>query len=210
VVFSLHYCHNWVSSQALRDILPTLEFRETNAEEIVRLALAGKAPAVVSTYSEPLITPEWAGAVLRQARTAGLATGFVPNRNATPEALEYLLPWLDLSKFDLKTMDDSRHHQLGCRLKPVFDSIAAVPGMGFWLEVVTLSVPGNLDGLVGDIENTLGPGCRALVIERGGRVFQNRLTAEIGCPACGSRIPGLWRTGQVRRFADSESLRVRV
>jgi pyruvate formate lyase activating enzyme len=55
---------------------------------------------------------------------------------------------------------------------------------------------GNLDGRVGDLENTRCPGCRALVIERRRHlVLQNRLTAEGCCPECGSRIPGLWRTG---------------
>jgi pyruvate formate lyase activating enzyme len=42
-------------------------------------------------------------------------------------------------------MDDGRYHQLGGRLKPVLDSIAAIHGMGFWLEVVTLIVPGFND-----------------------------------------------------------------
>ncbi|MCX6629313.1 MAG: AmmeMemoRadiSam system radical SAM enzyme [Candidatus Solibacter sp.] len=139
------YCQNWVSSQALRDIRSTLEFREISAGEIVRLALARKAAAVVSTYNEPLITTEWAGAVFREARAAGLATGFVSNGNATPEVLAYLRPWLDLFKVDLKTLDDGRYHQLGGRLKPVLDSIAAIHGMGFWLEVVTLIVPGFND-----------------------------------------------------------------
>src|ERR1019366_2688267 len=144
---SLHcgYCQNWVSSQSLRDLRSTLEFREIGAGEIVRVALAAKAAAGVSTYNEPLITPEWAGAIFREARAAGLVTGFVSNGNATPEALEYLRPWLDLFKIDLKTMDDGRYHQLGGRLKPVLDSIAAVHSMGFWLEVVTLIVPGFND-----------------------------------------------------------------
>ena len=85
------------------------------------------------------------GCVFSQARAAGLATGVVSNGNATPEALEYLRPWLDLFKVDLKTMDDGRYHQLGGRLKPVLDSIAAIHAMGFWLEVVTLIVPGFND-----------------------------------------------------------------
>lgn len=139
--FHCGYCQNWVSSQALRDIRSTLDFREIGAGEIVRIARATGASAVVSTYNEPLITVEWAAAVFREARAAGLMTGFVSNGNATPEVLEYLRPWLDLFKVDLKTMDDGRYHQLGGQLRPVLDSIAAIHAMGFWLEVVTLVVP---------------------------------------------------------------------
>jgi pyruvate formate lyase activating enzyme len=100
---------------------------------------------VVSTYNQPLITAEWAAAVFREAKAARLATGFFSNGNATPEALKYLRPWLDLFKVDLKTMDDGRYHQLGGRLRPVLESIAAIHDMGFWLEVVTLIVPGFND-----------------------------------------------------------------
>jgi pyruvate formate lyase activating enzyme len=143
--FHCGYCQNWVTSQALRDIRSHLDFQQISPAEVVRLALAAKASAVVSTYNEPLITAEWAAAVFREAKAAGLATGFVSNGNATPEALEYLRPWLDLFKVDLKTMDDGRYHLLGGRLGPVLEAIAAIHNMGFWLEVVTLIVPGFND-----------------------------------------------------------------
>ena len=73
---------------------------------------------VVSTYNEPLITSEWAVAVFREARAAGLMTGFVSNGNGTPEVLEYLRPWVDLYKVDLKSFDDRHYRELGGRLEP--------------------------------------------------------------------------------------------
>jgi len=139
------YCQNWVTSQALRDISSSLDFREIEAVEIVKLALRYNAASVISTYNEPLITSEWAVAVFREARRAGLATGFVSNGNATPEVLEYLRPWVDLYKVDLKSFDDRRYHELGGRLQPILDSIARIHAMGFWLEIVTLVVPGFND-----------------------------------------------------------------
>jgi pyruvate formate lyase activating enzyme len=143
--FHCAYCQNWIASQALRDVRSMLTFREVTPFEIVRLARAANAEAVVSTYNEPLITAEWAGAVFAHARAAGLVTGFVSNGNATPQVLAYLRPFLNLFKIDLKTMDDGRYRQLGGRLKPVLESINAVHGMGFWLEVVTLIMPGFND-----------------------------------------------------------------
>ncbi len=139
------YCQNWVSSQALRDIRSSLDFRQVEPREIVRLALAHNASCIVSTYNEPLITSEWAVAVFREARAAGLATGYVSNGNATPQVLEYLNPWLDLYKVDLKGFSDRHYHELGGRLQPILDSIALIYKMGFWLEIVTLIVPGFND-----------------------------------------------------------------
>jgi pyruvate formate lyase activating enzyme len=139
------YCQNWVSSQALREPGSTLDFREIEPAEIVSLGLRRNASSIVSTYNEPLISSEWAVAVFREARQAGLATGYVSNGNATPQALEYLRPWVDLYKVDLKSFDRRRYRELGGRLEPVLDSIARIHRMGFWLEVVTLVVPGFND-----------------------------------------------------------------
>jgi len=61
---------------------------------------------VGSSYNEPLITAEWAVDVFKAARPAGLKTAFVSNGNATPEVLDYIRPWTDCYKIDLKAMDD--------------------------------------------------------------------------------------------------------
>jgi pyruvate formate lyase activating enzyme len=97
---------------------------------------------LVSTYNEPLITSEWAVAVFRQARQAGLLTAFVSNGNGTPQVLEYLRPWIDLYKVDLKSFDDRHYRQLGGRLQPILDTIRRLHQMGVWLEIVTLLIPG--------------------------------------------------------------------
>jgi pyruvate formate lyase activating enzyme len=139
------YCQNWVSSQALRDPHARLHSMAASPEDLVAAALESGAAAMVSTYNEPLITAEWAVAVFRKAKAAGLTTGFVSNGNATPEVLEYLRPWTDLYKVDLKSFSDRRYHELGGRIGPILDSIARIHAMGFWLEVVTLIVPGFND-----------------------------------------------------------------
>jgi pyruvate formate lyase activating enzyme len=139
------YCQNWVSSQALRDTHSRLDSEAADPRELVRLAQRFGAAAVISTYNEPLITAEWAVAVFREAKEAGLATGFVSNGNATPEVLAYIRPWVDLYKVDLKSFDDRRYHELGGRIGPILDSIGRIHEMGFWLEVVTLVIPGFND-----------------------------------------------------------------
>ena len=139
------YCQNWVTSQALRDVRASIHFADITADQLVRTALQHGATAMVSTYNEPLITAEWAAEVFAVARKAGLLTGFVSNGNATPEVLRYLRPNLDIFKIDLKSFNDRSYRQLGGRLAPILDAIAQVHDMGFWLEIVTLLVPGFND-----------------------------------------------------------------
>jgi pyruvate formate lyase activating enzyme len=139
------YCQNWVTSQALRDPEAVSPPLEATPELLVQDALAQGAKVLVSTYNEPLITSEWAVAVFRAARQAGLLTGFVSNGNGTPQVLEYLRPWVDLYKVDLKSFDDQHYRQLGGRIQPILDTIRRLHQMGIWLEIVTLLIPGFND-----------------------------------------------------------------
>jgi pyruvate formate lyase activating enzyme len=136
------YCQNWVTSQALRDPNASLHAQTASPEALVQDAVRSGAKAIVSTYNEPLITTEWAVEIFKHARQAGLVTGFVSNGNGTPEVLEYLRPWIDLFKIDLKGFDDKHYRSLGGRLEPILDTIRRAHAMGLWLEVVTLLVPG--------------------------------------------------------------------
>ena len=139
------YCQNWVTSQALRDPNAVSPPLEASPEALVRDALRQGAKVLVSTYNEPLITSEWAVAVFKEAKAAGLITGFVSNGNGTPQVLEYLRPWIDLYKVDLKSFDDRHYHELGGRIGPILDTIRSLYQMGVWLEIVTLLIPGFND-----------------------------------------------------------------
>ena len=139
------YCQNWVTSQALRDPQAVAPPLVMEPDELVRDATRLGARLVVSTYNEPLITSEWAVAVFREARAAGLATAFVSNGNGTPRVLEYLRPWIDLYKVDLKSFDDRHYRQLGGRLQPILDTIRSLHAMDIWVEIVTLLIPGFND-----------------------------------------------------------------
>jgi pyruvate formate lyase activating enzyme len=139
------YCQNWLTSQALRDPAALSPIASATPGDLVRSAVSRRAEILVSTYNEPLITTEWAVAIFKEAKAAGLVTGYVSNGNGTPEVLEYLSPWLDLYKVDLKTFDDGRYRKLGGRLQPILETIGNLHRMGLWLEIVTLLVPGFND-----------------------------------------------------------------
>jgi pyruvate formate lyase activating enzyme len=139
------YCQNWVTSQTLRDASARAPLQEVEAKELVEMAREADARMVTSSYNEPLITAEWAVEVFREARRCGLLTAFVSNGNATAEVLDYLCPWTDCYKVDLKSMQDRNYRRLGGRLSVVLETIRRLKDRGFWLEVVTLVVPGFND-----------------------------------------------------------------
>lgn len=139
------YCQNWVTSQALRDDDAIAAPRFCTAEQLIRFALTEHARVVVSTYNEPLITADWAMKIFALAREHDLACGFVSNGNATPEVLQFIKPYVSLYKVDLKAFNERAYRSLGCRLDNVLASIEHLLAMGFWVELVTLVVPGLND-----------------------------------------------------------------
>jgi pyruvate formate lyase activating enzyme len=143
--FHCGYCQNWLTSQALRDPAAGVAPTKVDAAGLVELALARGARAVGSSYNEPLITAEWAMQVFERARAAGLVTAFISNGNATPEVLDFIKPHTDCYKIDFKAMQDSAYRRLGGVLDHVLDALRMVYERGFWLEVVTLVIPGFND-----------------------------------------------------------------
>src|SRR6266853_4483368 len=136
--FHCPYCQNWVTSQALRDEASLAPIQPVSADELVAAAGRSGARLVVSSYNEPLITAEWAVAVFEKAREQGFLCAFVSNGNATPEALDFLRPWIVAYKVDLKSFEEKHYRQLGGTLAQVTETIRMVRDRGLWLEVVTL------------------------------------------------------------------------
>jgi pyruvate formate lyase activating enzyme len=140
--FHCEYCQNWRISQTRLESFDFSHPMKTSPKELVEQALAHHADIIVSTYNEPLIANEWSVSIFKEAKAAGLFTGYVSNGFASPEALQYLRPWLDIFKVDLKSYDDRHYKQLGGQLQPVMDTIHNLHEMGIWVEIVTLLVPG--------------------------------------------------------------------
>ncbi len=135
------FCQNWLTSQVLRDPAATAPPQAVTAEHLIEMAERTSADVVASTYNEPLITSEWAVEVFRLARARGLTTAYVSNGNGTREALDYLKPWVDCYKVDLKSFQERNYRALGGQLKVVLETIERLHAMGFWVEIVTLVIP---------------------------------------------------------------------
>ncbi len=139
------YCQNWLTSQALRDDSAGTSPQIVTADRLVAMAKAYGASMVGSSYNEPLITAEWAVEVFQKARPEGFRTAFISNGNATPQVLDYLRPFTDCYKIDLKTMNDKSYRQLGGVVDNILDTVRMVHERGFWEEIVTLVIPGFND-----------------------------------------------------------------
>jgi pyruvate formate lyase activating enzyme len=139
------YCQNWLTSQALRDDAAGTAPSIVSADRLVAMAKAYGASMVGSSYNEPLITAEWAVEVFKKARPEGFLTAFISNGNATPQVLDYLRPWTDCYKIDLKSMNDKNYRQLGGVVDNILETVKMVHERGFWEEIVTLVIPGFND-----------------------------------------------------------------
>jgi pyruvate formate lyase activating enzyme len=143
--YHCHFCQNWLTSQTLRDTKAGVAPETITPAELVQLTRRKGAPILTSTYNEPLITSEWAVAVFKEAKAAGLVCSYVSNGNGTPEVLDYIRPYVSLYKVDLKSFRDRSYRDMGGTLERVLWTIRALHQQGFWLEIVTLVVPGMND-----------------------------------------------------------------
>lgn len=143
------YCHNWKLSQALREDVPFESPIPISPSSLCDEAEAQGARVMCAAYNEPMIAAEWVRAVFEEAKRRGLRTMVVSDGNTTREALTYLRPVTDVYRVDLKGFDGAQYKQLGGRFEPVLEAIAEAKRLGYWVEVVTLVVPGFNDDEIG-------------------------------------------------------------
>ena len=143
--FHCGYCQNWVTSQMLRDPGAAAQPRLGTATQLVDLAIQNLRPFIASSYNEPLITSEWAVEVFKEGRRRGLLCAYISNGNGTPQVLDFIRPYVSAYKVDLKTFDPRHYRELGGVLENVTTTIRMLKEHGFWVEIVTLVVPGFSD-----------------------------------------------------------------
>jgi pyruvate formate lyase activating enzyme len=145
------YCHNARVSQALRVDVPASGARPPeHPTAIDARSLAARARdegcrVLCSAYNEPMISAEWAFAVFGEAKALGLTTALVSDGHTTPEALGLLRPVADVFRVDLKAATEEQYRTLGGSLGPVLAGIRLARELGYWVEVVSLVVPGFND-----------------------------------------------------------------
>lgn len=112
---------------------------------MVAEALNAGCKSVAYTYTEPTIFLEYALDVSKLAAERGLKNVFVSNGYMSEEATRTIEPYLDAINVDLKGDDEFYKKVCGARLDPVKRTIELLWGLGIWVEVTTLVIPGYND-----------------------------------------------------------------
>lgn len=139
------FCQNWITSQVMRDDNAVAPAQKVTPTQLIDLAIKHNAPVIASTYNEPLITTEWAMQTLIPATDRGLIGAYISNGNATERVLQHIRPYVPLYNVDLKSFREKPYRELGGQLEVVKRTIRQLHAMGFWIEVITLVVPGFND-----------------------------------------------------------------
>ena len=143
--FKCDNCQNFSISQ-LERVPVDPSGHEAAPERIAAIAVQEGCATIAYTYTEPTIFGEYALATARQAHRVGVKNVFVTNGFWTSETLDLLEGHLDAANVDLKSFSDAFYRQ-NCqgRLKPVLEGIEKAHGLGIWLEITTLLIPGLND-----------------------------------------------------------------
>ncbi|OGF24101.1 AmmeMemoRadiSam system radical SAM enzyme [Candidatus Falkowbacteria bacterium RIFCSPLOWO2_12_FULL_45_13] len=115
-------------------------------QKIIEQALASGGQSIAYTYNEPTIFAEYALDIMKLAQQHNLKNVWVSNGYMSRFCLEAILPCLDATNIDLKSMDDKFYQKnCGAKLKPVLKNLLKIKQAGAHLEITTLIIPGLSD-----------------------------------------------------------------
>lgn len=139
------FCQNCVISQMPRDE-GRVAGTDTSPEEIVADAKRRNCSSIAYTYTEPTIYAEYAYDISRLAKDSGIKNVWVSNGYMTPEAIEWIGPYIDGINVDLKAFNPESYTKLAkAKLEGVLETLRLFRPRGIWLEVTTLVIPGIND-----------------------------------------------------------------
>jgi pyruvate formate lyase activating enzyme len=144
--FKCRFCQNADIAQIPDDRQDAIAGRNVAPATVVADALANGCESIAYTYTEPTVFFEFALAVAKRAKAAGLRNIFVTNGFMTAEACEMLQPFLDAANVDLKSFSEDFYKDVcGARLAPVKETLKRLKAGGVLVEVTTLLIPGLND-----------------------------------------------------------------
>ncbi|MCE5312791.1 MAG: AmmeMemoRadiSam system radical SAM enzyme [Nitrospiraceae bacterium] len=138
------HCQNFDISQYPKhhEDIPGIEM---TPGQVAADAAENNCASIAYTYTEPTIFFEFALDCAMAAKEQGIKNVFVSNGFTARTAVEMISPYLDAINIDLKGDEDFYKKVEGARLGPVLDSISLYKGLGIWVEVTTLVIPGYND-----------------------------------------------------------------
>lgn len=133
------YCHNWKTSQAKH--VSSKDVWEYTPEEVVALAKAHNIRVISWTYNDPVVWHEFILKTAELAKKEGMINLYKSAFYITPEAVEELLPVIDIFSISIKSMDPQYYKRLTKgTLEPVLAAVQQVKNAKKHVEVSTLMV----------------------------------------------------------------------
>lgn len=145
--FTCRHCQNWQLSQHPRLHQGNIAGSPRSPEQVAAAAARRGCRSLSCTYTEPTVFYEFARDCMTLAHEAGLANIFVSNGYMSAECCRELAPLLDGINIDIKAFSEDFYRSVcgGAHLRPVLDSVRLLRGLGVWVEITTLLIPGLND-----------------------------------------------------------------
>jgi pyruvate formate lyase activating enzyme len=133
------YCHNWKTSQAR--YVEDKDVHYYTPEQVVDIAVRHGIKVLSWTYNDPVVWHEFVVETATLAKQAGLVNLFKSAFFISGEAIDELLPVIDIFSVSIKSMDPSYYRKITKGwLEPVLEGTEKVFQAGKHVEVSTLMV----------------------------------------------------------------------
>jgi len=113
-------------------------------EDVVRLAEQYQCQGITYTYTEPTIFMEFAHDTAELAHAKGMYNTFVTNGYMTPEAVDYIAPFLDAASVNFKGSGNKKfYNELMSvpKVEPIFTCMKHMKENGILIEITNLIIP---------------------------------------------------------------------
>ena len=156
------YCQNWKTSQA--KFVEEKDVHSFTPESIIETALRHNIRVLSWTYNDPVVWHEFVIDTAKLAREAGIYNLYKSACFITEEALDELLPHMDIFSVSIKAIDEVYYRKLTTGwLQPVLDATRKIYQAGKHLEVSNLMITDISDNeqsarnMAGWVLENLGP-----------------------------------------------------
>ena len=156
------YCQNWKTSQA--KFVENKDVHSFTPESIIETALRHDIKVLSWTYNDPVVWHEFVIDTAKLAKEAGIYNLYKSACFITEEALDELLPHIDIFSVSIKAIDETYYRKLTTGwLQPVLDATKKIYQAGKHLEVSNLMITDISDNeqsarnMAGWVLENLGP-----------------------------------------------------
>ncbi|MFI8368197.1 AmmeMemoRadiSam system radical SAM enzyme [Streptomyces sp. NPDC085466] len=133
------YCHNWKTSQAR--YAEDKDVHHYTPQEVVDIAVRHGIGVISWTYNDPVVWHEFVVETAALAKAAGIVNLYKSAFFITGEAIEELLPVIDIFSVSIKSLDPAYYRRITKGwLEPVLEGTERVFRAGKHVEVSTLMV----------------------------------------------------------------------